>query len=375
MQRNNGKIHLVGSVPGDSAQEVFELCAGNAGRLLASLPDGETGYRRAYINFLAYKIYLEHPDVEAVSRPLPIDPGDPDEWRKPGEEWLGRNADLSDLWKFRVKDGVDKIRFETLGYADAAIESYRVFRETRDKGIIPDGVRFQVSIPNTMDAVMPFITSFADLRRFMAAVDDAMARDIKKILAAIPHDDLAIQWDNVSSVMRHEMQYTGQTMEMPFKVPLIFRLMMSNPTRGFRRMLKLFATRIPDDVLFGIHFCYGDLGHKHGTEPKDLSVCVFLANQADRHAGRRVDWVHMPVPRDRKDDDYFSPLSDLNIGARLFLGLVHHTGGVPATLERMKKARKYVDDFGVATECGFGRRPKEQIPALLDIHKAAVEAI
>ena len=47
MQRNNGKIHLVGSVPGDSAQEVFELCAGNAGSLLASLPDGETGYRRA----------------------------------------------------------------------------------------------------------------------------------------------------------------------------------------------------------------------------------------------------------------------------------------------------------------------------------------
>jgi hypothetical protein len=38
---------------------------------------------------------------------------------------------------------------------------------------------------------------------------------------------------------------------------------------------------------------------------------------------RRVDYFHMPVPRDRHDVDYFKPLADLCLGrdAALYLGL------------------------------------------------------
>ena len=83
----------------------------------------------------------------------------------------------------------------------------------------------------------------------------------------------------------------------------------------------------------------------------------------------------MPVPRDRDDDDYFRPLQDLSTDTRLFLGLVHYTDGVEGTTRRIETAKRYVSDFGIATECGFGRRPKEQVPELLDIHRQAAAAI
>jgi hypothetical protein len=28
-----------------------------------------------------------------------------------------------------------------------------------------------------------------------------------------------------------------------------------------------------------------------------------------------------------------------------------------------------VTDFGIATECGFGRRPPETVPGLIDLHR------
>ena len=36
--------------------------------------------------------------------------------------------------------------------------------------------------------------------------------------------------------------------------------------------------------------------------------------------------------------------------------------------ERVKAAQKAINNFGIATECGFGRRPPESIPVLLQLH-------
>jgi hypothetical protein len=78
----------------------------------------------------------------------------------------------------------------------------------------------------------------------------------------------------------------------------------------------------------------------------------------------------MPVPADRNDDAYFKPLQELRLGrdTKLFLGLVHDTDGVMGTRKRIAVAEKFVSDFGIATECGFGRRPPETIPNLLRVH-------
>jgi hypothetical protein len=37
----------------------------------------------------------------------------------------------------------------------------------------------------------------------------------------------------------------------------------------------------------------------------------------------------------------------------------------------MAMAERFVKEFGIATECGFGRRPPETVPELLRIHAEA----
>jgi hypothetical protein len=57
----------------------------------------------------------------------------------------------------------------------------------------------------------------------------------------------------------------------------------------------------------------------------------------------------------------------------LCLGLVHYTDGVEGTEQRLATAKKYANDFAIATECGFGRRDPGTIPELLRIHAVVAE--
>src|SRR6202022_1043970 len=86
---------------------------------------------------------------------------------------------------------------------------------------------------------------------------------------------------------------------------------------------------------------------------------------------RPVQWISLPVPRNRADDAYFAPLKDLKMSAatELYLGLVHITDGKEGTTRRIEAAQRAIDrPFGVATECGLGRRPPQTTPQLLRIH-------
>jgi hypothetical protein len=88
---------------------------------------------------------------------------------------------------------------------------------------------------------------------------------------------------------------------------------------------------------------------------------------------RPINLIHMPVPRDRSDDAYFAPLKDLQLAPQteIALGLVHMTGGLNGTKQRMATARRHLDRYAIATECGFGRRPPETMPALIQLHADA----
>jgi hypothetical protein len=101
-----------------------------------------------------------------------------------------------------------------------------------------------------------------------------------------------------------------------------------------------------------------------------------MANAAHTEVTRPIDYYHMPVPRTRDDAAYFAPLQDLASGeAKLYLGLIHHTDGRAGSLRRVATARQYVSGFGVATECGLSRRPKETIPDLLRVHREVAAAL
>jgi len=108
-----------------------------------------------------------------------------------------------------------------------------------------------------------------------------------------------------------------------------------------------------------------------------MSNLVAFANDVCALVKRPVNWVHMPVPRQRDDAAYFAPLKNLKLKPRmqLFLGLVHKHDGLEGARRRIAAASAFYPSFGIATECGMGRRPPEVIPALLALHHEIAHAV
>lgn len=124
------------------------------------------------------------------------------------------------------------------------------------------------------------------------------------------------------------------------------------------RLLRLSA-QVKAGVELGFHLCYGDLNHRHFVQPKDTSLLVEMANQLAKQVQRPIQWVQLPVPKDRTDDSYFAPLKQLKLQpeTQLSIGLIHPYN-LEGTLERIKRAQIVVQGFGVSTECGSMRLSK-----------------
>jgi hypothetical protein len=179
--------------------------------------------------------------------------------------------------------------------------------------------------------------------------------EVDAIAAAVPARELAIQWDTVFELLILEGVRQSR---------------IDDTRDGLIDRLTRLGAAIPDEAELGYHFCYGDMGHKHSLEPPHMGVMVDLANDLTRAAAHPIAFFHMPVPRGRDDADYFAPLSRLALApaTELYLGLVHFTDGIDGGKRRIAAAAKFRSDFGIATECGFGRRPPETVARLLDLH-------
>jgi methionine synthase II (cobalamin-independent) len=132
--------------------------------------------------------------------------------------------------------------------------------------------------------------------------------------------------------------------------------------QGITERLKRYAETVPEDVELGFHLCYGDYKHEHLQEPDDCRTCVDIINAASAGIDRDIDWVHIPVPIERDDDSYYAPLDELDLpeGTELYLGLIHYRDGAEGAWRRIATAKRHSGSFGVATECGMGRRPPER---------------
>jgi hypothetical protein len=350
---------MVGSVPCETVDEVLDLVGPGVGDLLVGLSDGEPGYRNKWIVFNGPHVYEPHPDIIVVNKPKPR----PDQSVfKDLPDWVPTSWE--EMWQFRVRDGVERIQFENLHYAEFAIASYQKFKQKRAAGVVPAGTRFQVSLPLPEDFTRWCTTAPRDFAIMTRAVEDAMAVEVGKILAAIPHDELLLQWDVCWEVFACDC---GDSLG---REPLAWAAG-GDPYARFASYVARLSPLIPETVVLGMHLCYGDLEHSHLIEPRDLAVCVRMANLAAQGAGRRLDYVQMPVPRNRTDDAYFAPLKDFAArDTKLYVGLVHLTDGLEGAKQRLAALRRhYTGRLGVATECGWGRRKRETIPALMKLHR------
>jgi ubiquinone/menaquinone biosynthesis C-methylase UbiE len=327
--------HLVGSVPLASAETVFQTVAGAIGDRLRRIPDGETGPRADWIVW-QLPVFTAQPALEVV-------PPAPDSWRP--------------LPRVRLEDGarVERVRFEALGYADAAVTSYRQFARLKRDGVVPVGCRFQVCFPTPLAPISAFVVP--EHQALLEPVYEArLLEELQAVLDEIPHDQLAVQWDT---------NFEFGMLEG------VFPVWFEDVKGGILERLLRISRRIAPDIELGYHFCYGDVQHRHFKEPADAGRLVEIANALTASLGRPLSWIHLPVPRGRDDDAYYAPLAELRLRpeTELYLGLVHRTDGVEGTRRRMAVAARFVSAFGVATECGWGRRPPATIPELLRIHR------
>lgn len=345
MSQSHYPVHLVGSIPLTNAEDVFETVARILDDRVKRIPDGETGERS---NWIAWQLPLleSSPFLEA-------DPASAIPKHESAEDGLA--VDSEDFRFLRVKEEYQDSAIDFHAkYAERAIESFETFADLQSAGKIPSNVRFQVSLP-TPYAVCSLYISPTSWPAFLPAYERTILRDVEAIAAAIPHDRLAIQWDVCMEVMAWEGQLKSPQPDLAaYTFSAISRL----------------CDAIPRGADVGLHLCYGDPGHKHIVEPKDSQILVTLANGISAATTRDLNWIHMPVPRERDDDDYFAAMSNLELDedCELYLGLVHFTDGVEGTARRVGAARTVLSRFGIATECGFGRRPAETVIPLLDIH-------
>jgi hypothetical protein len=325
-------VHLNGSIPLANADEVFRITSSILGERLHRIPDGETGVRTNWIGWQS-DVFARNPSFERIPP---------------------RSNGYAQLPRFNLRPETSEVAFDSLGYAGAALASYAVFARLKQSGAIPARYRFQVSLPTPLAPITAFVAEEAQ-SKVRPAYERAMFAELDRIASGIPHDELAIQWD------------------VAIEFALLERVAITNyepvKTRVIEQLVRL-GNQVPGDVELGYHLCYGDAGHKHFVEPADTGKLVDVANGIAAGLQRSLNWISMPVPRNRSDDAYFAPLKSLQLHpeTELYLGLVHFTDGVEGTRLRIEAAQRVVKDFGVATECGFGRRPLETIPELLRIH-------
>ena len=120
----------------------------------------------------------------------------------------------------------------------------------------------------------------------------------------------------------------------------------------------------------GYHLCYGSMNNRHWKEPDNLGMFVKVINELTKQIARPISFFHVPVPADRTDDNYYSPLKgiELDPATEIFLGLLHHAESVSGNEHRLLAASKFLDDFGIAMECGLGRRGPRDIVKILELH-------
>ncbi len=265
--------------------------------------------------------------------------------------------------RLRLRPGEDAsaLEFDSLGYADAAVASYRTFAVLKRDGVVPRGCRFQVSLPTPLAPVSAFV-AVENQAAVEPAYERAMRRELARIAAEIPNDQLAVQWDT-----NLELGMLEGDVPAPF----------SDVRAGVLERLLRIGRLVPVEVGLGFHFCAGHDEQEPRHVPADAGAMVDLANALAAGLGRRLDWLHVPIPSAPDDATFVEPLRRLRLhpGTEVYLGLLHPGETAEVTRRRIALAHTTLDAFGVATPCGWGRLAPGLVPELVERHVRLSRAV
>ncbi len=348
MSSQKPMAHLVGSVPLSDTESVLRTVAGQLGRHLKRIPDGETGDRWRWI-FWQREMLVNHPAMEEDLETEPFRV----------VQWDGQVIRETPFLRF--KPGVDpsEVKFEA-AYAGPAIESFRTYQRLGEEGVIGPDTLFQVCLPTPMATAFMYISP-SSREAYLPVYEEALASALSEILDSIPHDRLSIQWDVCQEVLVFEDYFSARPEDYKQQI--------------FSELVRM-GQRVPESVDMGYHLCYGSPRDEHLVQPKDMEILVEMSNGVIGGLKRRLDFLHLPVPKDRTDAGYFQPLRELKVASNteIYLGLIHFDDQA-GDAQRIATAKQFMPSFGVATECGWGRTEPTRVEGLLRSHAVAVQSL
>jgi hypothetical protein len=343
-------VHFNGSVNLPDAESVMRQISSRIPAGVRRMTDGETGERGYWILFQIQK-FLAMPEFEQL---------------------VARHAyetasDAPQMPQLRLAEGAsaDTISWPDLGYADAYAESFEIFERLQKDGTIAAGVRFQMQYPTPLASMAGTIVP-EDQPAVAASYERALFADLDTVLARLPRERCAVQWDvAVEFGLLEGAMGPGSAMPIEHVTPGLVRC----------------VERVPEQVPVGLHLCYGDYGHEHFKQPESLQMQVALLNAVTAAARRALNWASFTVPQARSDANYFAPLRDLATGplTELYFALVPYypddqpAGTTAAQIEHIDTALAGSSagrrEWGICTECGMGRVATDDVPRLLDLHR------
>lgn len=373
-------VHLIGSIRLPSTthdnrpkvEEIFTETPALLPGLLKRISDGELGFRDSFVGwqnlcFFATPWLLHDGELAMLGvtqAPFSYT------WPPPG---AGGKGDITDgketivdsdgksepqpIIKAPANPTADDILLGPTGYDMYALRSYKVFSSLKRAGKIEEHIRFMVCLPTPINSMWCVKKQYKTLVEPLYLENLKYALDV--ICSSIPASELAVQidmavefgiWDGAAA-------FLGDRMEPWFDLS----------AQVMAEKAVAIVEDLPAGVEVGYHLCYGNFMDKHTVEPTDLKHAVAMANELKK-VSKRMDWVHMPVPLGRKDEEFVSALKDLQVGnSEVYLGVVH-AGDLEGTKERCQVAGKALGrTFGVATECGWGRKTGEWISGAAEV--------
>jgi hypothetical protein len=166
--------------------------------------------------------------------------------------------------------------------------------------VVPPGVRFQVCLPTAMSSACLYVSPGAH-EDYLRVYERSLLRGLEQIIADVPHRELSLQWDICQEVLVFETYFESRPADYKAR---IFAL------------LERLGAAVPAEVELGYHLCYGSPADQHLVMPKDAAILAELTRAILERARRPVDFIHLPVPRERTDAAYFAPLRGLRLPTR-----------------------------------------------------------
>jgi hypothetical protein len=355
------EIFLVGSIrdrgePVQPADAVFDAYVrNNVASLMRYVPDGEqTGWAPG----VSLRVYDEEL-FEPTGAAFPLT-------RRP-TTFFDRPRTQYALREGRTTEDIAAVE---LGIADVAAHSYESFKKLKDAGKFSSDARFAATLagPGTL-----FARAALPLKTLRPLILEVFVAEIRRIVAAIPSEDLAVQLDLAAEPEYEEVRRRPDAFDNNS-----YAYHQDWDLESTSSMIMEIANTLPEPVHLGFHLCA--MYHIDESQGQDLNVHVDWANAICAKAARAVNYIHIPtVPSHTASDFAVLDRLALHRETRLELGVIHIENGIDGARGLVNAAAESYPEFGVSAFCGLAQPSRKEYSAphsldeILQLHREVAD--